>query len=62
MGQIGGRAFYMVALSGTLLVVCQICVVGHDNYFSPELHFSKKNLLVPFSTMSPLISSSWYFV
>ena len=36
----GWWAFYMVALSGTLLAVYQICVAGHDIFLFPEVTFA----------------------
>jgi hypothetical protein len=53
----------MVALSGTLLVVYQICAAEHGIFFSPEvtLAFFQSELLMSFLTMPSLISS-WYFM
>ena len=56
--------FYMVALSGTLLVVHQISVAEHDILLfskSDTLAFFQYEFLMSFSTMPSLISS-WYFV
>jgi len=53
----------MAALSGTLLVVYQICATEHDIFSSPEvtLAFFQNELLVPFSIVPSLINS-WYSV
>jgi len=53
----------MVALSGTLLVVYQICAAERDIFFCPEVTFVffQNELLMSFLTM-PSFISSWYFV
>jgi hypothetical protein len=53
----------MVALSGTLLVVHQVCAAEHSILFPPEvtLAFIQNELLMSFSTMPSLIGF-WYFV
>ena len=53
----------MVALSGTLLIVFQICAAEHDIilFSRGDIIFFQNELLMSFSTMPSLISS-WYFV
>ena len=50
---------YMVALSGTLLVVYQICAAEHDIFLFSR--GDQNELLMSFSTL-PSLTISWYFV
>jgi len=54
----------MVALSGTLLVVYQICAAEHGIFSSPEvaLAFFQSELIMSFSKMPSLLSSAGCFV
>jgi hypothetical protein len=51
----------MVALSGTLLVECQICTAEHDIFLFSRGDIFLSELLMSFSTMPSLINS-WYLV